>query len=122
MKPSGDAKPSGGADRDVVVVSDDDDVAPATRTTAHKASPRAPAEPAEPDHSSTTGISAAELSKLWHDVGTQLGTLPRDKNQDLWRRYELLHYGSLMSATPAQRDEAAAKLRKIAAEASRLGD
>jgi hypothetical protein len=115
-------KPSGDAERDVGVVSDDDDVAPAARPATHKASPRAAAEPAEPDRPSTTGISAAELSKLWHDVGTQLGTLPRDKNQDLWRRYELLHYGSLMSATPAQRDEAAAKLRRIAAEASRLGD
>jgi hypothetical protein len=102
------------------VVTDDDDAAPEPRSIDHRAgSPRGVAtKPAQPP---ATGISAADLSKLWSDVGTQLVKLPRDKVQDLWRRYELMHYGSLMSAPPAQRDAAAAELTRIAAEASRVG-
>jgi hypothetical protein len=123
------AKPSNAADRDVVVVSDDDDVAPEPRTIDHGAdhgaghgagSPRGTAKPAVSGPSSPTEISAADLSKLWSSVGVQLGKLPRDKSQDLWSRYELLHHGSLMSASPAEREAAAAELLRIAAEARRL--
>jgi hypothetical protein len=115
-----DARASGDADRDVVVVRDDDD-APDSRNLAHPAkAPRTADKPAEPRPSSSTGISASELSKLWFDVGTQLGKLPRETARELWGRYELLHYGSLMSATPAERNDAAAKLVQIAAEARRM--
>ncbi len=115
------AKPSSAADRDVVMVSDDDDVAPEPRTIDHGADgPRGSAKPAASGPSSPTEISAADLSKLWSSVGLQLGKLPRDKSQDLWSRYELLHHGSLMSASPAEREAAAAELHRIAAEARRL--
>jgi serine/threonine protein kinase len=111
-------------DGDGVVVSDDDDVPPEPRTIDHRAgNPRGGAKPAESGPSSAAGpagISAADLSKLWSSVGIQLGKLSRDKSQDLWSRYELLHHGSLMSASAAERDAAAAELHRIAAEASRL--
>jgi serine/threonine-protein kinase len=110
----------GDRDDSEVVVTDDDDDAPADpRGAAQRPSARSPirtAEPAQP----AVGISATELARLYNDVGNQLGRLPREKVQDLWRQYELLHYGSLMSAAPAQRDEAAASLWRIAAEARRL--
>ncbi|HEU4730690.1 MAG TPA: serine/threonine-protein kinase, partial [Kofleriaceae bacterium] len=110
------AKAGGDSESDVTIRDDDEPAGGASRKAG---APGTAARPVEARPAVPASISPTELSNLWRDVGTQLGKLPRDKSQDLWSKYELLHYGTMMSGTPAQRDEDAAQLRSIAAEASR---
>jgi hypothetical protein len=70
---------------------------------------------------SIAGITGNALTKLWIQVGTQLGRTPRDKIPDLWAQYTLIKIQSLMAPQlQAEREDTAALLQRISQEATRL--